>query len=102
FGFTGTPIFTENATYKQVDGTEASFRTTQDIFEKELHSYTITNAIDDRNVLRFHVDYYKPEKEDGSEVDVRPGQRVAKEAVVRAILEKHDRATNNRRFNAIL
>lgn len=102
FGFTGTPIFAENATYKQVDGTEASFRTTQDIFEKELHSYTITNAIDDRNVLRFHVDYYKPEKEDGSEVDVRPGQRVAKEAVVRAILEKHDRATNNRRFNAIL
>ena len=57
FGFTGTPIFEENATYKQIDGTIGSYTTTKDIFEKELHAYTITHAIDDRNVLRFHIDY---------------------------------------------
>lgn len=51
FGFTGTPIFEENATYKQIDGTIGSYTTTKDIFEKELHAYTITHAIDDRNVL---------------------------------------------------
>ena len=61
FGFTGTPIFEENATYKQIDGTVGSYITTKDVFEKELHAYTITNAIDDRNVLRFHIDYFKPE-----------------------------------------
>ena len=32
FGFTGTPIFEENATYRQIDGQEASYKTTQDIF----------------------------------------------------------------------
>ena len=58
FGFTGTPIFPDNATYKTVDGTVGHFKTTEDIFEKELHAYTITHAIDDRNVLGFHIDYY--------------------------------------------
>ncbi len=61
FGFTGTPIFEENANYKQIDGTVGSYRTTQDIFEKQLHAYTITHAIDDRNVLRFHIDDFKGE-----------------------------------------
>jgi len=98
FGFTGTPIFEENATYKQVDGNEATFKTTKDIFEKELHAYTITNAIDDRNVLRFHIDYFKPDLEG----NVRQNEVVAKEAVARTILEKHDKATNDRRFNAVL
>ena len=59
FGFTGTPIFEVNAIYQQIDGQEASFRTTEDIFQKLLHAYTITHAIEDRNVLRFHLDYYK-------------------------------------------
>ena len=58
FGFTGTPIFEENATYKTIDGTQGSYKTTADIFQKELHHYTITNAIEDRNVLRFHIDYF--------------------------------------------
>ncbi|MCB0413365.1 MAG: type I restriction endonuclease subunit R [Bdellovibrionales bacterium] len=102
FGFTGTPIFEENATYKQVDGNEATYKTTTDIFEKELHSYTITNAIDDRNVLRFHIDYYKPEIETDAKQKIKPNEAVSKEAVVRTILEKHDKATNNRRFNAVL
>ena len=34
--------------------------TTEDLFQKQLHAYTITHAIEDGNVLRFHVDYFKP------------------------------------------
>ena len=98
FGFTGTPIFDANATYRQIDGTQASYKTTEDIFQKELHAYTITNAIDDRNVLRFHIDYFKPE---GS-ANPKAGEAIAQQAVVEAILKKHDAATNSRRFNAIL
>ena len=95
FGFTGTPIFEDNAAYKQVDGTLGSFVTTKDIFEKQLHAYTITHAIDDRNVLRFHIDYFKGEQK------VETGSRQHKMAVVNAILNKHDAATHNRRFNAV-
>jgi type I restriction enzyme R subunit len=97
FGFTGTPIFEQNATYKTIEGTEARMVTTADVFNKELHAYTITHAIDDGNVLRFHVDYYKP---DGA--PIKPGETLAKQKVVEAILEKHDAATNGRRFNALL
>lgn len=96
FGFTGTPIFEQNATYTQITGEEASYKTTEDVFEKELHAYTITNAIEDRNVLRFHVDYFKPE-----ESDVTPVGSVKKQAIVKAILQKHQSATNGRRFNAL-
>ncbi|GAB4384366.1 type I restriction endonuclease subunit R [Albidovulum sp.] len=96
FGFTGTPIFEQNASYQRVEGQKASLVTTRDIFEKELHAYTITHAIDDGNVLRFHVDYFKP---DGA--PVKPGETLAKRAVVEAILDKHDAATNQRKFNAL-
>lgn len=95
FGFTGTPIFEENATYTQITGEEAQYKTTKDVFQKELHAYTITNAIDDRNVLRFHVDYFKPDKSD------MVGERVKKSAIVKAILAKHRAATNECRFNAL-
>ena len=61
FGFTGTPIFDENSTIKKADGTIGSYMTTVDVFENELHTYTISNAIEDKNVLRFHIDYYKPD-----------------------------------------
>src|SRR6185436_5753121 len=61
FGFTGTPIFEDNANYKQIDGTVGTYRTTKDIFQQQLHAYTITHAIEDKNVLQFHVDYFKPE-----------------------------------------
>lgn len=61
FGFTGTPIFPENASAKQISGDVKTLKTTQDLFQSELHKYTITHAIEDRNVLRFHVDYFKPE-----------------------------------------
>jgi type I restriction enzyme, R subunit len=95
FGFTGTPIFEDNATYKQVDGTIGSYKTTEDIFQKQLHAYTITHAIDDRNVLRFHIDYLKPEKK------VEFKDPMHKAAVVNAILNKHEAATHHKRFNAI-
>jgi len=98
FGFTGTPIFEANASYQQIEGQQASYVTTADIFQKELHAYTITHAIEDQNVLRFHVDYYKP---DGKNAP-RSGEALAKTAVVNAVLDKHDAATGGRRFNAIL
>lgn len=98
FGFTGTPIFDQNATYQQIEGEQASYKTTADIFQTELHAYTITHAIEDRNVLRFHVDYYKPE----GKSKPKTGELLAKKAIVEAILEKHDAATNGRKFNAIL
>jgi len=97
FGFTGTPIFAQNATYRTIEGEEARMVTTADIFEKQLHAYTITHAIDDGNVLRFHVEYYKPEG-----TPIKPGETLAKQKAVETILEKHDAATNHRRFNALL
>ncbi len=95
FGFTGTPIFEDNATYKQIDGTVGSYVTTRDIFQKQLHAYTITHAIEDKNVLRFHIDYFKPGK------NITIGSTEHKTAVVNAILKKHDAATHNKRFNAL-
>lgn len=98
FGFTGTPIFDKNATYTKIDGETASYKTTDDIFEKQLHAYTITNAIEDKNVLRFHVDYFKPDDNSPRRAD----GSIKKQAIVETILSKHDAATNQRRFNAIL
>ncbi|MFZ7218019.1 type I restriction endonuclease subunit R [Avibacterium avium] len=60
FGFTGTPIFPQNAL-----GSE----TTQSVFGRELHSYVITDAIRDEKVLKFKVDYN----------DVRPKFRAAEQ-----------------------
>lgn len=98
FGFTGTPIFSDNSSYTIREGEEASYKTTESIFEKQLHAYTITHAIEDKNVLRFHIDYYKGK----GDIDPKPGEAIAQQAVVEAILEKHDSATNHRKFNTIL
>jgi len=98
FGFTGTPIFEDNASARKIEGDAATLRTTEDLFHKQLHAYTITHAIEDRNVLRFHVDYYKPKDAPA----LKPGQTLAKQAVAQAILDKHDAATGVRRFNALL
>lgn len=53
FGFTGTPIFAENA------GTSGKphLRTTEQVFGEKLHTYTIVDAITDKNVLPFRIDY---------------------------------------------
>lgn len=53
FGFTGTPIFAQNA---NVSG-DPLRRTTEQVFGDRLHHYTIVNAIDDKNVLPFRIDY---------------------------------------------
>ncbi|MCT4624448.1 MAG: type I restriction endonuclease subunit R [Schleiferiaceae bacterium] len=105
FGFTGTPIFADNATYHEINGEEKTLKTTESIFEKQLHAYTITHAIDDKNVLRFHIDYFKGE---GTNIS-KPGEAlpnrqagIAQQAVVEAIIEKHNAATNQRKFNAVL
>ncbi len=106
FGFTGTPIFEKNSTAKQFEGEEGQFKTTEDLFQKQLHAYTITHAIEDANVLRFHVDYFKPEGPKNAKAPLpepaKPGEALAKKAVIEAILAKHDTATAGRRFNAVL
>ena len=98
FGFTGTPIFEVNATTKQIEGDVATLLTTEDLFQNRLHAYTITHAIEDQYVLRFHVDYYKPE----DAPVLKSGQSLTKQAVAQAILNKHNAATGERRFNALL
>lgn len=55
FGFTGTPIFGANAGAVR----DPKLCTTEQAFGDQLHTYTIVNAINDRNVLPFHVDYIK-------------------------------------------
>lgn len=53
FGFTGTPIFASNSS----SGNNPQLRTTEQAFGVKLHTYTIVDAITDRNVLPFRVDY---------------------------------------------
>ena len=98
FGFTGTPIFEKNSSLTIVEGREARYKTTESIFQQSLHEYTITHAIEDKNVLRFHVDYFKP----NNKTVTKANKPLAKEAVVDAILEKHDNVTAHRKFNAVL
>lgn len=98
FGFTGTPIFEANASLQKIEDAQASMRTTADLFQQQLHAYTITHAIEDGNVLRFHIDYFKPEGKNPP----KPGEALAKQAIIEAIFAKHDAATGGRRFNAIL
>lgn len=107
FGFTGTPIFEDNANYTRIDNEQqASYQTTKDIFQKQLHAYTITHAIEDKNVLRFHVDYFKPEDKNKDKAKPapkpKPGETVSRLAIAEAIMDKHNGATNNRKFNAVL
>jgi len=97
FGFTGTPIFEENSSQTKIDGDIASSKTTADIFQQRLHQYTITDAIEDRNVLKFNVDYFQHGGEDARKANPDDVKR----AIVDTILDKHDAATNNRRFNAL-
>jgi type I restriction enzyme, R subunit len=53
FGFTGTPIFADNAS----SGGNPQLRTTEQAFGEKLHTYTIVDAITDKNVLPFRIDY---------------------------------------------
>ena len=98
FGFTGTPIFAVNA--RAAAG--AQFFTTAQTFGDQLHAYTIVDAINDKNVLPFRVDYIKtmdvePDIDDKSVWDIdrekafMAPQRV--ELVTRYILEHFDQKT---------
>ena len=55
FGFTGTPIFAKNAGARK----NAQLMTTEQAFGDKLHTYTIVDAINDKNVLPFRVDFIK-------------------------------------------
>ncbi|WP_373164264.1 type I restriction endonuclease subunit R [Agathobaculum sp. Marseille-P7918] len=98
FGFTGTPIFAANA--RAVSG--AQFFTTAQTFGDQLHSYTIVDAINDKNVLPFRVDYIKtmdaePDIDDKSvwDIDREKAYMAPKriELVTRYILEHFDQKT---------
>lgn len=68
FGFTGTPIFAENAG----SGTDPDLRTTAQAFGDRLHTYTVVDAISDGNVLPFKIDYVSTfrQKDTGKDVKV--------------------------------
>src|SRR5690606_37759313 len=105
FGFTGTPIFAENA------GTnEYGKRTTEMLFGKPLHKYVITDAIRDGNVLRFAIEYIRTfkQKEAIEDIDVEkinepevmnaPKRR---SNIVQHIIQNHKRKTHNKEFTAM-
>jgi len=110
FGFTGTPIFVENAV--KMGGRS---RTTKDLFGDELHRYVITDAIRDENVLRFAVDYVRTVKRKGQEealeeeaLETGVGDDAPKKVleaperldkVVDYIVEHHGRKTHGRAFH---
>ena len=98
FGFTGTPIFAANA--RAASG--AQFFTTAQTFGDQLHSYTIVDAINDKNVLPFRVDYIKtmdaePDIDDKSvwDIDREKAYMAPKriELVTRYILDHFDQKT---------
>ncbi len=68
FGFTGTPIFSDNAVKN-----EHGKRTTKELFDDCLHKYVITDAIKDENVLKFSIEYvgrYKQKEESKTLLDI--------------------------------
>ncbi len=98
FGFTGTPIFAENAS----GSGNPLLKTTEQAFGDKLHTYTIVDAINDGNVLPFRIDYINTVKmaEGVKDCKVRAidiekalaaPERIS--AVVRYILENFDRKT---------
>ena len=86
FGFTGTPIFTENA----VDG-----HTTKEIFGNCLHKYLIKDVIADENVLGFLVEYYH-----GNEV-VDNDNQARMEEIAKFILNNFNKSTFDGEFDAL-
>ncbi|WP_417573169.1 type I restriction endonuclease subunit R [Phocaeicola sp.] len=88
FGFTGTPIFVENAKQEH---------TTTEVFEECLHRYLIKDAIADENVLGFLVEYYKSKDETGVEyTNVTRMREIAK-----FILANFNKSTFDGEFNAL-
>jgi len=110
FGFTGTPIFADNAIKN-----ELGKRTTKELFGECLHKYVITDAIRDENVLKFSVEYVgrykqKPESSlnfvDIDVEDIDTKEVVESEAridkIVDYIIASHPIKTHNKAFTAML
>ncbi|MCJ8149486.1 type I restriction endonuclease subunit R [Shinella sedimenti] len=107
FGFTGTPIFADNAARNSL-----GMRTTKDLFGEQLHQYVITDAIRDQNVLKFSVEYWgKLKRKDGSLIDEKVAGIDTKEffespdrteGIVDWIIANHGRKTHNRDFTAMM
>lgn len=107
FGFTGTPIFAENAVKN-----EHGKRTTAELFEECLHKYVITDAIKDENVLKFSIEYvgrYK-EKDTRTNIDIEVEAIDTKELmespkrlekIADYILSNHSRKTHNNEFTGM-
>ena len=107
FGFTGTPIFADNA-----NKNDLGKRTTKDLFEDCLHKYVITDAIKDENVLKFSVEYvgkYK-KKDTATEIDIEvediDTQELMEDAgrlekIVDYIIANHKRKTHSHDFSAM-
>ena len=86
FGFTGTPIFSENSKENH---------TTAEIFDDCLHRYLIKDAIADENVLGFLVEYYK----ENSDVDMMEEKRMRE--IAQFILNNFNKSTYDGDFNAL-
>ena len=109
FGFTGTPIFTDNAVSK--DGKK---HTTKDLFHQKLHSYVITDAIKDENVLKFAVEYvgrYQQKPDNPTNIDIEVEAIDTKELlesparlekITDYIIQHHAVKTRNKEFNAMM
>lgn len=106
FGFTGTPIFAANA---PTHGNPKR-RTTEQAFGDKLHTYTIVDAITDKNVLPFRIDYINTVKtsenignKQVSAIDTEKALLAPErlEKIVRYILEHFDHKTMRRTFNAL-
>ena len=106
FGFTGTPIFAENA-----NKNELGKRTTKDLFGECLHKYVITDAIRDQNVLKFGIEYigrYKQkgntfidiEVEDIDKAEVLNSEKRL-EKIVDYVLAHHGQKTFNKAYSAL-
>ena len=107
FGFTGTPIFVENAVSKS-----SRKYTTTDLFHKPLHKYTIVDAIKDENVLKFNVEYVgrDKKKDSANEIDIEVEgidtkelmeSEIRLEKIVDYIIAQHNRKTHSREFTAM-
>tara|TARA_R110001606_G_scaffold221757_2_gene369436 strand:+ start:1670 stop:4522 length:2853 start_codon:yes stop_codon:yes gene_type:complete len=107
FGFTGTPIFADNAVKN-----ELGKRTTKELFGDCLHKYVITDAIKDENVLKFAVEYvgkYK-QKESATEIDIEVEDIDRKELmespkrlekIADYIIANHNRKTHSKEFTGM-
>ena len=98
FVFTGDPVFEHDEIAGRSRDDVAAPRNSPDLPEFWLHAYSFAQAVEDGNILRLHIDRYHPE----SATFVDSCRILSKRTIARAILDKHDALSGNRRFNALL